>query len=116
VNPVQKAWVDVEYLPWKFIGLTSRVGWRISRLDRAELRNQEGDSRIFRAVFPEAKEGARMYIQSFSDPAIEETIYVGTEADARARAARDGSRFHLVQGDFTGWFASLKLNFYWRGI
>lgn len=116
VNPVQKAWVDVEYLPWRFMGITSRFGWRISRLDRAELRNQSGESQIFKSVFPEAREGSRMYIQSFSDPGIKEAIYVGSEADARARAARDGSSFHLVQGDFTGWFASLKLNFYWRGI
>lgn len=116
VNPVQKAWLDLEYLPWRWAGITTRFGYRISRLRGTELRNRVGDSRIFKTVFPEAKEGARLYIQSFPDPAIPEKIFLGTEADAQARASHDGSRFHLVQGDFTGWFASLKLNLYWRDL
>lgn len=116
VNPVQKAWVDMEYLPWKWMGLSTRFGYRISKLDKAELRNQVGESRIFRTIFPDAKDNARLYIHAFPDPAIPRSIFVGTEADARSRAAVDGSSFHLVQGDFTGWFASLKMNLYWRGL
>lgn len=116
VNPVQKAWLDMEYVPWKWLGLTTRFGYRLSKLQYAELRNQEGRSQIFETVFPDAKEGARMYIQSFKDPGQPQTIYVGTEAQARARSNNDGSDFHLVQGDFTGWFVSLKLNLYWRDI
>lgn len=116
VNPVQKAWLDLEYAPWRWLGLATRFGYRVSKLAKAELRNQEGDSRIFKTVFPEAKDGARLYIQTFDDPAIPAAIYVGTEADARARSSHDGSDFRLVQGDFTGWFASLKLNLYWRDL
>ena len=73
-------------------------------------------SSIFRAVFPEAKDGARMYFQSFTSNPEDDKIFVGTEAEAKAKATREGSRFHLVNGDFTGWFAALKLNFYWRDI
>jgi hypothetical protein len=116
VNLVQKAFADVEYLPWKWLGIAVRGGWRISGVDGLTLRNQEGSSRIFSAVFPEAKDGARMYFQSFTSDPEDDKIYVGTEAEAKAKAAREGSRFHLVNGDFTGWFAALKLNFYWRDI
>jgi hypothetical protein len=98
------------------LGITARYGYRLSKLAKAELRDQEGESRIFRTVFPDAKDGARLYIHTLPDPAIPKSIYVGTEADAKERASHDGSDFHLVQGDFTGWFASLKLNLYWRGL
>jgi hypothetical protein len=116
VNLVQKTFADVEYLPWKWMGIDLRGGWRISGVEGLTLRNQEGSSRIFSSVFPEAKEGARMYFQSFTSNPADDKIYVGTEAEAKAKAAREGSRFHLVNGDFTGWFAALKLNFYWRDI
>lgn len=116
VNLVQKGFVDAEYLPWKWLGIDLRGGWRISGVEGLTLRDQEGSSRIFKSVFPEAKEGARMYFQSFTTNAEDDKIYVGTEAEAKAKAEREGARFHLVNGDFTGWFAALKLNFYWRDI
>ena len=116
VNLVQKAFTEVEYLPWKWLGIGMRGGWRISGVEGLTLRNQEGSSRIFSAVFPQAKDGARMYFQSFTSDPDDDKIYVGTEAEAKAKAAREGSRFHLVNGDFTGWFVALKLNFYWRDI
>lgn len=116
VNPVQKLFADAEYLPWKFLGINTRFGYRFSELQGFELRNREGRSRIFQVVFPDAEDGARLYIQTFGNPDLPRQIYVGTEAKARARAASDNSNFHLVQGDFTGWFASLKLNLYWRDL
>jgi len=116
VNLVQKGFLDGEYLPLKWLGLDLRGGWRISGVEGLTLRNQEGSSRIFSSVFPEAKNGARMYFQSFTSNPADDKIYVGTEAEAKAKADREGSRFHLVNGDFTGWFASLKLNFYWRDL
>jgi hypothetical protein len=116
VNPVQKVFGDLEVTPWRFMGLTLRGGWRFSQLRGFELRNREGQSRIFQVVFPDAEDGARMYIQSHGNPDLPSSIYVGTEAKAKARAAADGSDFHLVRGDFTGWFLSLKLNLYWRDL
>lgn len=116
VNLVQKAFTEVEYLPWKWMGIGMRGGWRISGVEGLTLRNQKGSSRIFSAVFPEAKDGARMYFQSFTSDPDDDKIFVGTEVEARAKADREGSHFHLVNGDFTGWFAALKLNFYWRDI
>jgi hypothetical protein len=120
VNLVHKAFLDLEYLPTfaRWIGLDWRTGWRVSGVQSLTLRNQEGSSRIFSAVFPEAKDGAHMYFQSFSSNPDDDKIYVGTEADAKAKAAASGNttRFHLVNGDFTGWFLALKLNFYWRGL
>lgn len=116
INPVQKVFGDVEFLPWKFLGISMRGGWRHSKLNGFELRNREGMSRIFQVVFPEAEDGARLYIQSFGNPDLPRSIYVGTEAKARARAESDNSYFHLVQGDFTGWLVSLKINLYWRDL
>ena len=116
INPVHKAFVDLEYLPWRFLGIAGRFGLRISELNELTLKNQEGDSRIFSTVFPEAREGAHLYVQSFTENPEDDKIFVGTEADARAIAAHDNTRFHLVRGDFTGWMAGLKLNLYWRGL
>lgn len=116
VNAVQKIFGDVEYTPWRFLGLAARGGWRFSRLRGFDLRNRKGESRIFQVVFPEAEDGARLYIQSHGNPDLPSSIYVGTEAKAKAHAQADGSHFHLVQGDFTGWFLSLKLNLYWRDL
>ncbi len=116
INPVQKAFADMEYLPWKWVGLDWRMGWRFSKVEGLTLRNQEGSSRIFTTVFPEAKNGAHMYFQSFTQNPDDDKIYVGTEADAKAKAIIENTRFHLVNGDFTGWFLSVKLNFYWRGV
>jgi hypothetical protein len=117
VNTVQKAFADMEFLPWKWLGLDARVGWRISRIKSLTLRDQNGSSRIFSSVFPEARNGAHMYFQSFTNNPDDDKIYVGTEEDARAKAGHEpGSKFHLVNGDFTGWFVALKLNLYWRDI
>jgi hypothetical protein len=116
VNLVQKAFTEAEYLPWKWMGIGLRGGWRVSGVESLTLRNQEGTSAIFKTVFPQAKDGAHMYFQSFTSDPEDDKIYVGTEAEARAKAAREGGRFHLVNGDFTGWFAGLKLNFYWRDL
>lgn len=116
INPVQKLFADVEYLPWRFLGLNARFGWRHSGLQGFELRNREGSSRIFQVVFPDAEDGARLYIQRYANRSLPDEIYVGTEAKARDRARADNSTFHLVEGDFTGWFASLKLNLYWRDL
>lgn len=116
INPVHKVWTDLEWLPWRFLGLAARFGWRHSLLRGFELRNKQGQSRIFDVVFPEAGENARLYIQTFPDPGIPERIFVGTEAVARSKAAHDGTGFHLVQGDFTGWLVALKMNLYWRDL
>ena len=118
VNMVQKGFVDMELIPPAFpwVGLDWRTGWRVSKVQGLTLRNQEGNSRIFSAVFPEAKNEAHMYFESFTSNPADDKIFVGTEADARAKVAREGGSFHLVNGDFTGWFVALRLNFYWRGI
>lgn len=117
VNLVQKAFADVEYLPWDWVGIDWRMGWRFSKVEGLTLRNQQGSSTIFKSVFPDAKDGAHMYFASYTNNPEDDKIYVGTEAEAKAKAAKEpGSRYHLVNGDFTGWFVALKLNFYWRDI
>ncbi|MDB5102409.1 MAG: hypothetical protein JWP91_98 [Fibrobacteres bacterium] len=117
VNLVQKAFVDVEYLPWKWVGIAWRSGWRFSDVQDLTLRNQKDSSAIFSSVFPDAKNGAHMYFHSVSSNPADDKIYVGTEAEAKAKADHEpGSRYHLVNGDFTGWFVSLKLNLYWRDL
>jgi hypothetical protein len=119
INPVQKAFLDVEYLPpfARWVGLDMRGGWRISNVQGLTLRNQQGDSKIFKSVFPDAKEGAHMYFESFSSNPEDDKIYVGTEEAAKAKAqSAPNTSFHLVNGDFTGWFVALKLNLYWRDI
>jgi hypothetical protein len=116
VNAVHKVFADAEYKPWSFFGLDLRFGWRYCNMPGFNIKSQEGKSQIFSKVFPEAKEGANLYIRSFSSTSAVDQIYLGTEASARDKAAQDGSQFHLVEGDFTGWFAALKLNLYWRGI
>ena len=116
VNLVHKAFVDAEYLPLPWLGLDWRSGWRLSGVQGLTLKQKEGDSRIFSSVFPDAKNGAHLYIQSFTQNPADDKIYVGTEEDAKQKAAHDGSSFHLVNGDFTGWFVSVKLNLYWKGL
>lgn len=114
VNLVHKFFSDIEYLPLPWLGIDTRAGWRISGVQGLTLRNKKGDSRIFNSVFPDAKNEAHLYIQSFTANPDADKIYVGTESEAKAKAAADGTSFHLVNGDFTGWFVSLKLNLYWR--
>lgn len=116
VNPVHKLFADAEYLPWRFLGVDARFGYRVCDMQGFSIRNQEGKSQIFDKVFPDARNGANLYIRSFSQADAIDQIYVGTEESARTKAAQDGSRFHLVEGDFTGWFAALKVNVYWRGL
>ncbi len=116
VNSVQKGFVDLEYLPVKWLGIDWRSGWRISNVESLTLRNQQGRSSIFKEVFPDAKNGAHMYFQSFTSNPADDKIYVGTEEQAMAKAARENTHFHLVNGDFTGWFLALKLNLYLRGL
>jgi hypothetical protein len=116
VNAVHKLYADAEVLPWRFLGIDTRFGWRFSYLPGFTIRHQDGQSLIFSKVFPEAKEGANLYIRSFSTTTAVDQIYVGPESAAQAKSAQDGSHFHLVTGDFTGWFLALKLNLYWRGI
>jgi hypothetical protein len=119
VNLVQKGFVDAELTPpaWPWMGLALRTGWRISGVEGLTLRNQEGSSKIFSSVFPDAKNGAHMYFESFSSNPDDDKIYVGTEEKAKAiAAAAPNTHFHLVNGDFTGWFVSLKLNLYWRDL
>jgi hypothetical protein len=114
---VQKGFVDAEYLPWKWLGVDWRMGWRISTIGSLTLRGQQDTSRIFKSVFPDAKNGAHMYFESFTNSPDDDKIYVGTEAEAKAKAEHEpGSTFHLVNGDFTGWFVALKLNLYWRDL
>lgn len=119
VNLVQKAFLDLEYLPSfaRWMGIDWRGGWRISGVEGLTLRNQQGSSQIFKSVFPDAGNGAHMYFQSFTANPDDDKIYVGTEAEAKAKLqAAPNTRFHLVNGDFTGWFLALKLNLYWRDL
>jgi hypothetical protein len=119
VNLVQKAFADVELIPPKarWIGLDLRAGWRISKVEGLTLRDKEGDSKIFSSVFPDAKNGAHMYFESFTTNPEDDKLYVGTEEEAKNKAAAaPNTRFHLVNGDFTGWFAALKINLYWRDL
>jgi hypothetical protein len=119
VNLVQKAFVDVELVPPKarWIGLDWRAGWRISNVGGLTLRDRQDSSKIFSSVFPDAKNGAHMYFESFSSSPNDDKIYVGTEEEAKRKAeAAPNTRYHLVNGDFTGWFVALKLNLYWRDL
>lgn len=118
VNLVQKAFLDFEYLPRfaRWMGVDWRMGWRISGVEGLTLRHQEDSSKVFSSVFPDAKNGAHMYFQTFTGNPDDDKIFVGTEAEAKAKAAQTDTHFHLVNGDFTGWFLALKLNLYWRDL
>jgi hypothetical protein len=116
VNLVHKAFLDLEYLPLKWLGIDWRTGWRFSGIQSLTLQEKQGDSRIFSSVFPDAKNEAHLYIESFTNNPADDKLYVGTEAEAKQRALNNGTRFHLVNGDFTGWFIALKINLYWRDL
>lgn len=72
INPLHKFFVDTEAKIWGPLSLVWRMGYRISELEGFSLRKQDGESRIFKTVFPLAREGANLYIQSF-DPPRDET-------------------------------------------
>jgi hypothetical protein len=109
VNPLQKFFVDAEYKPWRHIGFTWRSGYRISKLEGFSLRSQKGTSRVFQTVFPGARPDANLYIVSYSEDPNQDQLFVGSEAEAKQQQV---GRFHLVNGDFTGWFVQAKLNLY----
>lgn len=109
VNPLQKFFVDAELKPWRYAGLTFRGGYRLSELEGFSLRSQKGQSRVFSSVFPGAKPDANLYIVSYSADPEQDQLFIGTEAEAKQQQV---GRFHLVNGDFTGWFVQLKLNLY----
>jgi hypothetical protein len=114
VNPVHKLFADLEWLPWKRLGIEARLGWRYTRMEWVSLENSEGSSRIFSVVFPYAREGARLYIQK-TGRAEDDQIFLGTPEDARAVAQSTGTRVEEAVGDFTGWFGALKVNVYLWG-
>lgn len=113
INAVQKAFADVEWRPWRPVGLALRAGYRWSALDKGiSLRDQKGQSRIFNTVFPDAEDGAILYIQEGSTDA-DHFLYLGSEAKARRLAETTGNDLHRVVGDFTGWFLALRLVGHW---
>ena len=115
VNPVHKFFWDTEWNPWKHMGIQGRLGWRYTNFPWAELRQKEGTSRVFSTVFRDAGNGSRLYIQS-GVRSDDDQIFLGSPAGALALAQSTGSRMHLVEGDFSGWFAEVKANFYLRGV
>jgi hypothetical protein len=113
INSVQKLFTDVEWRPWRPIGLGLRAGYRWSKLDKGfALKDQKGQSRIFSTVFPDAEEGAILYIQEGTTEA-DQYLYLGPEAKARRLATTTGDDMHLIVGDFTGWFVALRLVGHW---
>ncbi len=117
INTVQKYFVDLEFRSTRFLGgflgFQTRLGWRITHMPQFTLKDETGNSQVFDIVFPEAENGAILYIQSVTSRPEDDQIFFGSEASARKLAEIGESRFRTVTGDFTGWFASLKLNVYW---
>ena len=115
VNPVHKLFGDFEWLFWKRMGLEGRIGWRYTHIQSLSLKNQQGSSRIFSIVFPDAKENSRLYIQE-TGKVNDDQLFIGSPAQAQELVISTGTRVKEVEGDFSGWFGAVKFNFYFREI
>jgi hypothetical protein len=116
VNLVQKFFLDMEFKPSQYFGVSWRSGWRISEMDYVEIRQKQGDSFLFGMVLSdnsEIEEGNRVYIQRNSN--TDDILVIRDAPTEREKlvASRTGSFYDQVQGDFTGWFLELKVNAYW---
>jgi hypothetical protein len=107
---VHKAWASAEVLPVSWLGLELRGGMRYTMLGGLKIDKREGESRVLDLIFDTPKEGDRLYVRNPSGYPEQTTLFIGTPAEAKAQTRYD---FHQVNGDFTGWFVSLGLNFHW---
>jgi len=111
VNPVHKFFASVEWTPFRHVGLEARGGYRITRLQSFVLRDKSGSSQVFDAAFDFPENGDHLWIQSPGERPETQTIWIGSETEARARSSRYA--YHPVRGDFDGWFLAVSLNAQW---
>lgn len=118
VNLLQKIWLDIEYKPWDHFGVLFKSGWRFSELQKLELSKVTGRSEILNLAFgKEILEGDQFYIESYRNLANDENeLSIENEEvfDIESNNyKKDKKYYNLVQGDFDGWYLSLKLVYYW---
>jgi hypothetical protein len=107
---VQKAWLGAEVKPASWFGIEMRGGWRYTLLGGLKVASREGSSQVLDLIFNSPQEGDRLYIRSPVGFPDQQSLFIGTPAQAEAQTRYD---FHQVNGDFSGWFVSLGLNFHW---
>ncbi|MFC1584511.1 hypothetical protein ACFL5V_03075 [Fibrobacterota bacterium] len=111
VNLLHKFFLDFELRPLSWLGIQTRSGYRISKLNGFTLVDKKGDSQLFNRMFNNPEEGDELYFESYGNTSLSEEIVIGKKTDA-GRA----TTLHRIEGDFTGWFVNARVNFYWRGL
>lgn len=107
---VHKAYASAEILPFSWMGIELRGGWRYTLLGGLKIDKRTGDSRVLDLIFDAPKEGDRLYVRNPAGSPEQTSLYIGSPEEARAQDRYD---FHQVTGDFSGWFLALGLNFHW---
>lgn len=116
INLLQKIWVDWELKPASWVGIDLRTGWRFSKLDHLEVKDAKGESTLFELVLGEkVEDGKQIYIRQYCNGSQELILTSPENAVGTCRDSEGQKKdsYHLVQGDFSGWYAAMKLNLYW---
>ena len=110
VTWVHKFWATAEFLPWDWLGVELRGGWRYTEMGGVKIDSRSGKSQVLDLIFNSPKEGDRLYVRNPSGTPEQTSLFIGSPQAARAQTRYD---FHQVTGDFSGWFLALGLNAHW---
>ena len=114
VNLVGKAFLELEYRPIPFLGISLKGGYRHSGMDHVEIRDKKGESFLFGLILTNdgtITNGDRAYLIRSQASGQDQLVLRAPPTQAEIHAASlSGSSFTPVQGDFSGWMLELKVN------
>ncbi|HSQ42257.1 MAG TPA: hypothetical protein VLM37_08270 [Fibrobacteraceae bacterium] len=113
INSVFKAFGEISFRPWHWVGFSLKGGYRWSGMRYVEISKKKGDSFLFSLILSNdsLEQGDRAYLLSNGD---KNTLMLGEPTDTqKSQAALSGNRYNLVQGDFSGWMLEAKVDVFW---
>lgn len=109
INPVHKFFASVELSPFRHVALEARGGYRLTSIHSVTLGDKRGSSQVFDAAFGFPEDGDHLWIRSAAERPDTKLLWIGSVDEAEATSSRYS--YHLVGGDFDGWFAAVALVF-----